>query len=316
MRKFSFSAISGELESAMVDKSLYVGYDTPLAPGNIELKEGVLTWDAPDGTVHDGYLDSANLTYNVYLNGEQINNEPIRECSYSFTMPEEVFRKYVAQVEAVNHGHASDKGFSNDIKYGNPFPLPFTIAPTEAEGELVKIISGRNEYLAWHSTGDNVDGRYFSCSTNDYDGPRLEWLYMPAITIPESDTLLEISFDMMAGGYEENSENLSVGYANTQEPANTTIIKKWDGLKNVEWTRLTAYCLPEPGTSYIAFLTETSRDGYRVNIRNISVKISDRPVSTPAAPTGLTAEALPKGALKANAFTMPTLNAAGGEPEG
>ncbi len=314
MRKFSFSAISGELESAMVDKSLYVGYDTPLAPGNIELKEGVLTWDAPDGTVHDGYLDSANLTYNVYLNGEQINNEPIRECSYSFTMPEEVFRKYVAQVEAVNHGHASDKGFSNDIKYGNPFPLPFTIAPTEAEGELVKIISGRNEYLAWHSTGDNVDGRYFSCSTNDYDGPRLEWLYMPAITIPESDTLLEISFDMMAGGYEENSENLSVGYANTQEPANTTIIKKWDGLKNVEWTRLTAYCLPEPGTSYIAFLTETSRDGYRVNIRNISVKISDRPVSTPAAPTGLTAEALPKGALKANvSFTMPTLNAAGGE---
>lgn len=314
IRRFSFSAISGELESALVDKSLYVGFDTPLAPENIELKEGALTWDAPEGTVHDGYLDSANLTYNVYLNGEQINNEPIRECSYSFTMPEEVFRKYVAQVEAVNHGHVSDKGFSNDIKYGNPFPLPFTMAPTEAEGELVKIVSQRGSYCAWRSTSDNVNGNYLECTTFDYEGPRQEWLYMPAITIPESDTLLEISFDMMAGGYEENPENLSVGFANAQDPDNTIIIKKWYGLKNAEWTRMTAYCLPEPGTSYIAFLTETSLEGYSVKIRNISVKISDRPVSTPAAPTELMAEAMPEGALKAKvSFTMPTLNAAGGE---
>lgn len=314
MRRFSFSTISGDLESAKADRNVYVGYDTPLAPANIELKKGSLTWEAPQGTVNGGYLDADNLTYNVYLNGEQINDTPITGCSYTFTMPEELFRKYVAQVEAINHGHASDKGFSNDIKYGKPFPLPFSMTPTESEGELVKTLTERHPLQAWHWTSDNRNGSYFSCNTMDYNGPRSEWLYLPGIEIPQTDKLLEISFEMSADEYNVNSENLAVGFASAQNPENTTIVKKWEDLKSSEWTKMTLYCLPEAGTSYIAFLTETSEKGNSLNIRNINVKVSDRPVSTPAAPTGLTAEALPQGALKAKvSFTMPTLNAAGGE---
>lgn len=314
MRRFSFSVISGELESAQADRSIYVGYDTPLAPGNIELKEGSLTWDVPQGTVNGGYLDMPNLTYNVYLNGEQINDSPITQCSYAFTMPEEVFRKYVAQVEAVNHGLASDRGFSNDIKYGKPFTLPFSMTPTEAEGELVKILTQRTPFQAWRWTYDNRNGSYFNCSTTDFEGPRSEWLYLPGIEVPQTYKLLEISFEMLADGYDENSENLAVGFASTQDPDNTTIVKEWKNLKNSEWTRMTVYCLPEAGTSYIAFLTETSEKGYYLNIRNIKMKISDRPVSTPAAPTGLKAEALPQGVLKAKVtFTMPMLDAAGAQ---
>lgn len=314
MRRFSFSAIYGELESAQADRSVYVGYDTPLAPGNIELKEGSLTWDAPQSTVNGGYLDAANLTYNVYLNGEQINDSPITQCSHAFTMPEEVFRKYVAQVEAINHGHASDRGFSNDIKYGKPFPLPFSMTPTETEGELIKILTQRHPRQAWHWTYDNRNGSYFSCNTLDYEGPRSEWLYLPGIEVPQTDKLLEVSFEMLTDGYDENSENLAVGFASTQDSDNTTIVKEWKNLKSSEWTRMTVYCLPEAGTSYIAFLTETSQKGYDLYIRNINVKISDRPASTPAAPTGLKAEALPQGVLKAKVtFTMPMLDATGAQ---
>lgn len=314
MRKFSFSVTAGGLESAQVDRSLYVGFDTPLAPREIELEEGVLTWQAPEGTIHNGYLDREALTYNVYLNGEKINSEPVEGCSYTFTMPDAVFQKYVAQVEAVNHGHVSDRGFSNDIKYGNPFPLPFSMTPTEAESELVTVVSERNIHSTWHWISDEDTGGYFSCRTMDYSGPRDEWLYMPAVTVPESDKLLEISFDVQTAAYEVANENLSVGFAASQNPEETTIVKKWENLDSKEWERLTVWCLPQPGTSYIVFHTKTGETGNEIRISNISVKVSERSVNTPAAVEGLVAESLPQGALKANvSFTMPTLNAAGGE---
>lgn len=316
LRRFSFTVKSGELESAEVDKSLYVGFDTPLAPQNIELKEGTLTWDAVTGTVNNGYLDAANLTYNVYLNGEKINQSPITECIYTFSMPDAVYQKYVAQVEAVNHGNASDRGFSNDIKYGNPFPLPFSMTPTETEGELVKVISDRHQMQTWRPSGDNISGNYFSCYTNNFDNTTQEWIFLPGITIPSSEKLLEITFEILAeaGYYSETEENIAVSFGKQQEPVSTKIIKEWNGLCAETWKKLTAYCLPDPGTNYIGFMTRTHENGNEIRIRNISVKISDRPATTPAAPTQLKAEALPNGTLKAKvSFKMPTLNAADGE---
>ena len=81
-----------------------------------------------------GYIDAEALAYNVYLNGERINDAPISDCAFTFSMPDEVYQKYVAQVEADNHGHLSQRGFSNDIKAGHSFPLPFQMAPTIVEG--------------------------------------------------------------------------------------------------------------------------------------------------------------------------------------
>lgn len=316
IRRFSFTVKSGDLESAEVDQNLYVGFDTPLAPQNIKLTEGTLTWDAVTGTVNNGYLDADNLTYNVYLNGEKINQSPITECTYTFLMPDVVYQKYVAQVEAVNHGNASDRGFSNDIKYGNPFPLPFSMKPTETEGELAKVISDRHQIQTWRliepSSGEYS---YFSCRTLDYENFKNDWLFMPAVTIPESENLMEISFEVLArSGSDDNTENIAVGFGSAQDPDKTTIIKQWDNLTNPEWVKLTAYCLPKAGTSYIGFMTRTHNDGKNIRIRNISIRISDKPATTPAAPTQLKAEALPDGALKAKvSFRMPTLNAADGE---
>lgn len=314
IRRFSFTVKSGDLESAEVDQKLYVGFDTPLAPQNIELKEGRLTWDAVTGTVNNGYLDAANLTYNVYLNDEKINQSPITECSYTFSMPDAVYQKYVAQVEAVNHGHASERGFSNDIKYGKPFPLPFSMKPTKTEGELVKVISERHQMQTWRPSGDNISENYFYCHTTNFDTPTQEWMFLPGITIPPSEKLLEISFEILAEDYSETEENIAVSFGKQQESVSTRIIKEWNGLCAETWKKLTAYCLPEPGTNYIGFMTRTHENGYEIKIRNISIKISDKPATTPAAPTDLKAKALPEGTLKAKvSFRMPTLNAADGE---
>lgn len=313
-RNFEFSAKQGDLESARVAQKKYVGYDIPVAPADIELSEGSLTWSAVTEGVNGGYIDAESLTYNIYLNGEKINTAPVKGTSYTFTMPQEVYRKYVAQVEAVNHGHASERGFSNDIKAGQAFPLPFSMAPTVAEGELIQVFSERSGWYQWRVIPDPTDP-YICCSLSTYDDPQEEWFILPAITVPASDKLLEVSFDVLIQpGYGDTvDENLSVAYGTERNPQGMSTFKSWTGIDNTEeWQRLTAYCLPSAGDTYFGFMTRTHEGGGDVKVRNIRVALSDRSNMTPSEVTELTATALPQGALKATVdFRMPETSAAG-----
>lgn len=314
IRKFEFSAKQGDLESARVAQKKFVGYDTPLAPTDIELSEGNLTWSAVTEGVNGGYIDTESLTYNIYLNGEKINAAPVKGTSYSFTMPEEVFRKYVAQVEAVNHGHASERGFSNDIKYGQAFPLPFSMKPTVAEGELIQVFSERGGWYEWRFNSDAQDP-YMYCSLSSFGNTMEEWAILPVISVADSDKLLEISFDVRvhAGFSDSANENLSVAFGTERNPQGMKIFKSWTGLNNTEeWQTLKAYCLPSAGDTYFGFMASTRENGGDVMVRNIRIALSDRSYMTPSEVTDLTATALPQGALKAKVnFRMPETYAAG-----
>lgn len=313
-RKFEFSAKQGELESARVAQKKFVGYDTPLAPTDIELEEGNLTWSAVTEGVNGGYIDAESLTYNIYLNGEKINAAPVKGTSYTFTMPQEVFCKYVAQVEAVNHGHASDRGFSNDIKYGHAFPLPFSMKPTVAEGELIQVFSERGGWYEWRVNTDAQDP-YMYCSLSSFGNTMEEWAILPVISVADSDKLLEISFDVRvhAGFSDSANENLSVAFGTERNPQGMKIFKSWTGLNNTEeWQTLKAYCLPSAGDTYFGFMASTRENGGDVMVRNIRIALSDRSSMTPSEVTDLTATALPQGALKAKVnFRMPETSAAG-----
>lgn len=309
---FSFSVTSGTLESAEADQTVFIGFDTPKAPQNIRLEAGSLIWDAATEGVSGGYVDADALTYNVYLNGVKVNTQPVKGNSFDFDMPEETFRKYIAQVEADNHGHVSDRGFSNDIKHGNPFPLPFSMAPTQAEGELVKAVSNYDqEFRNWICYGDE-DGYYFTCGTMSYDGAEDKWLFLPGIIVPQTDRLVEVSFEVKCQGYDENYEDITVGVGKEQTQESFMSVKSFEGLRNEDWEKFSVWCLPESGTQYVGFKTVADENGNRIMLRNISVKVSDRPSTTPAAVENLSATALPKGALKAKvSFTLPTYDIAG-----
>lgn len=311
-RRFTFTVVGNDLESAETEQTLFIGYDTPKAPQNINLEEGKLTWDAVIEGINEGYIDTDALTYNVYLNDKKINDLPITDTEYTFDMPSETFRKYIAQVETENHGHLSDRGFSNDIKAGNPFPLPFSITPTETESELVKAVSNTtNPYRNWYFSGDE-EGNYFRCNTTSFDGPADKWIFMPGVKISQSDLLVEVSFEYRCLGYENNEENLTVGYADTQNPEAFKIVKAFNGLRNEDWVKATVWCCPDDAVSYIGFKTTADETGNTIQIRNISISMSERPASTPAQVENLSVAPMPKGELKANVkFSLPSLDMAG-----
>lgn len=317
-RRFSFIVKSGDFESAEIDRTIYVGFDTPKTPQNIQLSDGALTWDAVTEGINGGYIDADALTYNVYLSAEKINPNPITECSYAFDMPDDVYQKYVAQVEAVNHGHASDRGFSNEIKYGDPFPLPFTVQPTMAEIELFEGISNSN-YRSWCYSVDADSNSCFECYTYSFSGEE-KWsasFFTPAINIPETEKLVEISFEVSTSGYDDYAENIEVGFGSQQTTDAMTTIKQWDDIKGDSWEKFTAWFYPKAGTTFIGFTTYGSETCDMIRLRNISVKVSDRPDSTPATVSELKVVAKPEGELKANvAFRLPSMSVAGAALEG
>ncbi len=82
-----------------------------------------LSWDAVTGSQHEGYIDPAQVTYNIYdSKGKQLARD-IRETRYSFTidMPEDL-TIYSYVVKAVYSGNESEGGCSNDVILGSIRP--------------------------------------------------------------------------------------------------------------------------------------------------------------------------------------------------
>lgn len=310
---FSFTAVSGDLEGASADKMLYVGYDTPYAPSNVVFSDCVLTWDAPTAGLNNGYIDADALVYNVYVNGEKYNDQPVSACRLEIDLPDAEYQKYVAQVEAVNHGHISDRAFSNDFKYGRPFPLPYTAAPTSAEGELMETVVPRGR--GWFSS--DADGYYYMFYTFGYTEDDY-WLILPAVELPETENLIEISFEVRVDDdWGDPAEYVAVAGASEQDCGQMSIIKEWPLVEDTEWRKMSAWCISKPGTYYFAIKTRCHEDGSYLAVRNIRVAVSDRPATVPVEVGDLTVTAHDMGELKARvSFTMPLMSMDGGSLAG
>lgn len=304
--EFTLSATSGELTSAQVSSTVFIGFDTPMAPDNIELTENTLSWDAVSYGVNGGYIDTDNLTYNIYLDGKRLNETPIKDCSYTVVLPDMEYSLLTAEVEADNHGRLSDRGFSNAIKHGHPFALPLSMTPTASEADLLEF---NIKHDRWHVANGTV-----IIHTTSRE-PANICMMLPPVTVPETDKLIEISFDANITENwltEKVNEKISFGVSPTGSFDDITIFDTKIIEEECDWSRLTAYCHPDAGTCYFAIITETNLEHDQVQMRNIKVSESDRICSIPVAVSNLSAKAYDKGALGATiTFDMPTTSADG-----
>lgn len=288
-----------------VDNTFFAGYDTPLAPQNVSLTSGRVTWDEVTSGVNGGYIDRANLSYNVYLNGEKLNAEPVRGTSFDFSMPDKTYTSYVATVEAVNHGYASDKGYSDNIKEGAAFSLPYTMTPTERGAALTTIqCNDRPELFGWKFDTSLAFSSYLST----YKDLR-SWLFLPPVRVEETDKLVEVSFRVMNDKYAEGvQDNLEVAYGTEPDSAAMTTIKRIENITATDYTTYTVWFVPEKAGDYrIGFNHYTNPNGSTLYLKQIAIKMSDRPAATPAACEGISAKPFPGGELKANvSLTLPT----------
>lgn len=304
---FQFYYVHGGFDGPRNENKCYVGYDIPQSPTEVVLSENKITWSPVSEGVNAGYIDIENLSYNVYLNDEKLNSEPVSATELEYSIPDVEYTVLVASVEAINHGHASAKTYSNNIAGGNPLELPVALTPTSEE---VPLFSGytTSEYDdSWHY---DVYEKSFYVGT--YGDRETDWLFLPLVNVPTSEKLIELTFDIKGGS--EYPETVSVCLV-TDKDVETEIPVESIGCAGYEYeSRTCRFASPITGPVYISFKTSRTPEGDGIYLRNFQVSVTEYSTKVPGKCSDIKSIAYPKGGLGASVTLTLPLNNASGEP--
>ncbi|MCM1291271.1 MAG: hypothetical protein NC201_00650 [Prevotella sp.] len=248
----------------------YIGNDNPLAPTNIYLEGDKLTWKAPGNTgAHKGYVDVADLTYDVYFGKTKQNTEPIKGTEYTITPPADL--QYVKiNVVANAHGLSSAEASIHEV-IGAAMNLPVALEPTVQESDLFQVINPRNDDTQWQFIQDN--GNEFMCWVGYYSAAN-DWLFLPIINFPTDEHLYNFAFTYRNAQF-EGSESLDM-YLSKSVTTDTSDMINIFSQKNMDFPNNKEYSLnfgvPEAGNWYIAIhCTSPGGAGGGVALSNFAV---------------------------------------------
>ena len=126
--------------------------DTMKPSSPSEVAVGKITHNSAEVTWQES-TDNVGVTgYNVYLNGEKVNDIPVAEVKYDLTdlIPETEYR---VKVEALDE--AGNKAESEEVKF-TTIEAPDEEAPTAPSGLAIHNITHESAEVTWKESTDNV----------------------------------------------------------------------------------------------------------------------------------------------------------------
>ena len=186
-------------------KNIYVGHDTPKQVQNVKLGQGdaanklTLTWDAATEGMHNGYVDPAEVKYQVRKmpSGEIVDNAST--SPYTYTVTQEKAEKCFFDVTPyIDDEHKGLPTASNKIMIGKPFEVPYT-AGFDTNDEVLLFttehIGDGNAYWDW-----DYDYKFMKIYSST--APKDDWLFTPFIAVEEG-SIYKLSFDVRTIGTEK-----------------------------------------------------------------------------------------------------------------
>ncbi len=308
--KFAMTVTVGGKTCEQVETSLFVGFDFPQAPTNVQLTEGLVKWAPVSKGIHGGYVDQSDLEYEVFLNSESLGKTT--KTQMSFTMPELPVQKFTASVVATSRGQKSEPGVSNFIVAGEPWTIPVDMVASEETYDLMTITDGNNDEVSWWYDPED-EGFYSQYSdTTDPD----DWLFLPAIEFPDASKNYSfyISCMKVTSYYPEDYLEVMIGTYPSPDHMTDVVIPKFSPQsRDYAWFENLLLKVPAPGAYYIG-LHATGAAKSQLGILVHEVRVEDNGISanSPAKVQNLEATPADKGALSATvSFNMPTLDLAG-----
>lgn len=295
----------------------WIGNDTPQSVTDVKVvvdenRKAVLTWKAPTGTVHGGYL--GDLKYDVYRtsNGDSVLvGQDLAETSFEEIIPKANLANYNYVVYAKNGTMRSEGVSSNDFVTGDAITPDYveTFA-TNNSMALFTVIDVNNDGNTWNwATNDGVDGYVYSMFSNDHGND--DWIITPPMHLqPKYTYTLSYRAKEWLPKF-PNTMEVKFGTSATPEGMTTTI-QETMALTG----ELTEYSytvsVPEEGDYYFGFHDNTEASGqYRIMIDSLAVAAN--PIS--AAPDVVTSfKVVPDAAGEQRAdlqFDIPQKNVGG-----
>ena len=198
------SNAEGEGDKAEI-KNIYVGHDTPKQVQNVKLGQGdaadklILTWDAATEGMHNGYVDPAEVKYQVRKmpSGEIVDNAATSPFKYTVTQ-EKAEKCFFDVTPYIDDEHKGLPTASNKVMIGKPFEVPYA-AGFDTNDEVLLFttehIGDGNAYWDW-----DYDYKFMKIYSST--SPKNDWLFTPFIAVEEG-SIYKLSFDVRTVGTEK-----------------------------------------------------------------------------------------------------------------
>ena len=186
-------------------KNIYVGHDTPKQVQNVKLGQDdaadklTLTWDAATEGMHNGYVDPAEVKYQVRKmpSGEIVDNAATSPFKYTVTQ-EKAEKCFFDVTPYIDNDHKGMPTASNKVMIGKPFEVPYA-AGFDTNDEVLLFttehIGDGNAYWDW-----DYDYKFMKIYSST--APKNDWLFTPFIAVEEG-SIYKLSFDVRTVGTEK-----------------------------------------------------------------------------------------------------------------
>ena len=239
-------------------KNIYVGHDTPKQVKNVKLVQGgaadklTLTWDAATEGMHNGYVDPAEVKYQVRKmpSGEIVDNAATSPFKYTVTQ-EKAEKCFFDVTPYIDNDHKGMPTASNKVMIGKPFEVPYT-ATFDTNDEVLLFttehIGDGNAYWDW-----DYDYKFMKIYSST--SPKNDWLFTPFIAIEEG-SIYELSFDIRTIG----TEKYEVKYGLAPEAAAMTeqLVEDTEVESDKFATRSIEFTANKTAAIYIGFHANTT----------------------------------------------------------
>lgn len=307
---FSFAVSANGLESPEARKSVFVGYDTPLAPTDVALSDTEVTWTGITRGVDGGYLDMEGLVYHVYLNDEEIGVTHDCRLPLEADLSQLPYAGYSAKVTADNAGYISDESKASELMtVGLPWTPDLHIVPTESQMKAFAAYDANKDGYVWGMMYLDDEGACLKDPTCDGAGND-DWLFTPPIEISDITTDYELALDICNKSESYRNLSVSVKLCSAMDP--DAVVKELIDYKPKDndkaFNRVSqVFSIPEPGVYYLAFYVESGPYQMGIRMKDIEVKRTGTSVPRPDRVVNLIGVGAPKAELKANVeFTVPS----------
>ncbi len=260
----------GDINGPSIRKRIYVGNDQPYAPTNLKYVGGVLSWTTPRNIgVNNAYVDLSHVTYNVFLDGEKVNAEPISGNSYEFTVNDPADGRRYITVTATANGVESDPSAALSRVLGKGYNLPLTIAPTAAEATLFETYNANKDAEEW--TYDAREGEFIVHMQTYTDKPD-DWLFLPPMYFDSADQVYKLVVNYVnarRNNIQKDNLDIFIGKDPVPEAMSKLIYSHTNRIQSSPTDLEVVFNIDEPGTYFIAF---HSKPGEENLFRGISLK--------------------------------------------
>lgn len=317
---FNLRTLIAGKEGRSCMRSIYIGHDIPKAPETVTLTFDKITWTAVTDGANDGYVDPAEITYDVYM-GDTLLKSDLKDTScdtgFSADQPLDV---YYAVVIAKYKGKQSAPTYSYMDAYGTYKELPWSMMPQYMQFPMFTVVNkngGSQIYYATDITLDNetISGFYYEY---DPDQDADDYLFLPPTKFDDANAMYDFCVALFRfGSYTECYE---IVLAKESDPDKIVkVIKPQTYLDNgspeyhTDYLEHIYFTVPEPGVYTVGIHVTSPADMYRVVMTDFSLsQPAGMNLLSPDMPASVTAKAFGGGELKATVTaTLPTLTMTG-----